>query len=105
MKVCCNPKEFHLIRQISKAFAGNIDPNIMRIVYKFNMPGTNDDVQYIFHKWLFPSLYSLYKLQCGKYLIHSWPCPYRLGSDYIHICKGIDTSWSQSPWNCLIGPS
>jgi hypothetical protein len=124
MEICQNPKEFHLIRQISKGFSTVIDPNFMHIDHDFNIIGNINDIKIIFKIWdLFPSTWnptyicsklSLYKninstecrIICLKYG-YILPNLLFLPLNYVHILdykpvpKLVETSWpkpSNNSW-------
>jgi len=108
MKTCNNPKEFHLIRQVSRAFASIIDPNFMRIKYNFSIIGDNNDIQYIFQNCKFSNsskTFSLYRHSItSRYIIGSWSDNIGLDHNYIHICDKFITHWesSASSWGLPI---
>lgn len=51
MKICRKPKDFHVLRGISRAFSAIIDPNFMKMNCDFSIIGNIEDVKEIFQMW------------------------------------------------------
>jgi len=60
MKICCNPKEFHKLRQVCKLFKNIISSNFMHIGCIFSIIGDISDMKTIFLTWNFYKFENLY---------------------------------------------